>query len=112
MGSNTTIRAFLAELWAFKHRRHFILSFHHRSPHPPTLVTMAMAYVRIMRACQTPTFLTQGGERMGDYVEGPFGHTQTYPLCTAQVALENRATVFLILYLQRLSLMSHSGGIH
>ena len=73
---------------------------------------MAMAYVRSMRACQTPTSLTQGGERMGDYVEGPFGHTQTYPLCTAQVALENRATVFLILYLQRLSVMSHSRGIH
>jgi hypothetical protein len=32
-------------------------------------------------------------------MEGPSGHTQTYPLYTAQVALENRATVFFNLVL-------------
>jgi hypothetical protein len=48
--------------WAvdFKHRRHFIISFHHPSLLPPTLVTIA--YVRIMRACHTSTSLTPGEE--------------------------------------------------
>jgi hypothetical protein len=49
MGLNAKIGTLLAELWDFKHRRHFIISFHHPSPLPPTLVTIA--YVRIMKAC-------------------------------------------------------------
>jgi len=61
MGFNAKIGTLLAELWDFKHRRHFIISFHHPSPLPPTLVTIA--YVRIMRTSLTP------GEEGGDQGE-------------------------------------------
>ncbi len=87
----------------------FFPSFHSPRPFPPPSWQL-LTWVLWGPVILPPLSLRVG--RGGDYGEGPSGHTQTCPLCTAQVASENGATVFLILYLQRLSLMSRSRGIH
>ncbi len=70
---------------------------------------MTIEYVRIITTGHTPTPVSLGGEAQ---LQWPADTTQTSPPCTILVALENRATVFLTLYLKRLSLMAHTGGMH
>jgi hypothetical protein len=112
MGLKTTFGSFLAELWDFKTQT----AFYSFIP-PPLTPSPCPSDNRIRENYEGLSYIHlshSGGEGGGggDYVEGPSGHTQTYPLCTAQAALENMDTVFLILHLQRLSLGSHSCGIH